>query len=38
MNVLEGKLTGAEDIKIGIVAARFMIYRVKTVGGAHLTG
>ena len=23
MNVLEGKLTGAEDIKIGIVAARF---------------
>lgn len=24
MNVLEGKLTGAEDIKIGIVAARLM--------------
>ena len=36
MNVLEGKLTGAEDIKIGIVAARFNEFIVsKLISGAR---
>ena len=35
MNVLEGKLTGTEDIKIGIVAARFNEFIVsRLIGGA----
>ena len=38
MNVLEGKLTGAEDIKIGIVAARFNEFIVsRLIGGARET-
>lgn len=38
MNVLEGKLTGAEDIKIGIVAARFNEFIVSRLIGGALDG
>ena len=38
MNVLEGKLTGAENIKIGIVAARFNEFIVSRLIGGALDG
>ena len=38
MNVLEGKLTGTEDIKIGIVAARFNEFIVSRLIGGALDG
>ncbi len=38
MNVLEGKLTGSEDIKIGIVAARFNEFIVSRLIGGALDG